>query len=75
MHDGAAKTAIVAAYRVTKTTLICSGARKRQWREDNWRTSNDEQVRRITGLAMTNKPSIDFSGYWQRHRSTPPFRL
>jgi hypothetical protein len=21
----------------------------------------------VAGLALTNKPSVDFSGYWQRH--------
>jgi hypothetical protein len=24
-------------------------------------------VSRIAGLAMVNKPSVDFTGYWQRH--------
>jgi hypothetical protein len=26
-----------------------------------------DQVNRITGLALKQKPSVDFSGYWQRH--------
>jgi hypothetical protein len=39
------------------------------WREDNRRASNGDQVNRIAGLAMTNKQSIDFCGYWQRHHS------
>jgi len=28
--------------------------------------SNAEQVNRIAGLAMAHRPSVDFSGYWQR---------
>jgi hypothetical protein len=26
-----------------------------------------EQVNRVAGLAMVSKPSVDFTGYWQRH--------
>jgi transposase-like protein len=40
------------------------------WREDNRRLSNGEQVTRVTGLAMHQKPSVDFTGYWQRHLAT-----
>jgi transposase-like protein len=42
-------------------------AQEASWREDNRRSSNGEQVSRIAGLAMVNKPSVDFTGYWQRH--------
>jgi ISXO2-like transposase domain/Transposase zinc-ribbon domain len=42
-------------------------AQEASWREDNRRLSNGEQVNRLSGLAMTQKPSVDFSGYWQRH--------
>jgi transposase-like protein len=42
-------------------------AQEASWREDNRRTSNGEQVNRVTGLALASKPSVDFSGYWQRH--------
>ena len=42
-------------------------AQESAWREDNRRVSNGEQVHRIAGLALTRKPSVDFSGYWQRH--------
>jgi transposase-like protein len=42
-------------------------AQESSWREDNRRLSNGEQVNRVAGLALTNKPSVDFSGYWQRH--------
>jgi ISXO2-like transposase domain len=41
-------------------------AQEASWREDNRRQANGEQVERITGLAMKRKPSVDFSGYWQR---------
>ena len=30
---------------------------------------NGAQVDRIVTLAMANKPSVDFSGYWQRRRA------
>jgi len=43
-------------------------AQEASWREDNRRVANGEQVRRLTGLALTAKPSVDFSGYWQRHK-------
>ena len=42
-------------------------AQEASWREDNRRMSNGEQVHRVAGLAMSRKPSVDFSGYWQRH--------
>lgn len=42
-------------------------AQEATWREDNRRESNGAQVSRLTGLAMSSKPSVDFSGYWQRH--------
>jgi hypothetical protein len=31
--------------------------------------ANGEQVQRVAKLAMVNKPSVDFSGYWQRHKA------
>lgn len=34
----------------------------------NRRLSNGEQVNRLTDLATKQKPSVDFTGYWQRHR-------
>jgi transposase-like protein len=42
-------------------------AQEAAWREDNRRVSNGEQVRRVASLAMSRKPSVDFTGYWQRH--------
>jgi len=34
--------------------------------EDNRRASNGDQVARIAGLAIKQKQSVDFTGYWQR---------
>jgi hypothetical protein len=45
-------------------------AQEASWREDNRRASNGEQVGRLAYLAMKGKPSVDFSGYWQRHIQT-----
>jgi hypothetical protein len=42
-------------------------AQEASWREDNRRVPNGDQTHRIAGLALNNKPSVDFSGYWQRH--------
>jgi ISXO2-like transposase domain len=43
-------------------------AQEATWREDNHRASNGEQVKRLAGYAMARKPSVDFSGYWQRRK-------
>jgi len=42
-------------------------AQEPAWREDRRRSSNGEQVNRVATLALASKPSVDFSGYWQRH--------
>lgn len=42
-------------------------AQEAAWREDNRRVANGDQVDRVATLAMKRKPSVDFSGYWQRH--------
>ena len=42
-------------------------AQEASWREDNPRAPNGDQVRQVAHLAMSRKPSVDFSGYWQRH--------
>jgi hypothetical protein len=42
-------------------------AQEASWREDNRRASNGDQVSRIAGLVMVNKPCVDFTGHWQRH--------
>jgi transposase-like protein len=44
-------------------------AQEMAWREDHRRTPNGEQVSRVAALAMVRKPSVDFSGYWQRHKA------
>jgi hypothetical protein len=45
-------------------------AQEASWHEDNRRASNGEQAHRLSALAMKRKPSVDFSGYWQRHAAT-----
>ncbi len=42
-------------------------AQEATWREDNRRMPNGKHVDRLAGLALKGKPSVDFSGYWQRH--------
>jgi transposase-like protein len=44
-------------------------AQEAAWREDHRREPNGGQVDRIVALAMRNKPSVDFCGYWQRAHS------
>jgi hypothetical protein len=44
-------------------------AQEAAFREDARRVANGEQVTRIAELAMANKPSVDFCGYWQRHKA------
>jgi transposase-like protein len=41
-------------------------AQEAAWREDHRRELNGSQVDRVVALAMRNKPSVDFCGYWQR---------
>ncbi|MCW3474418.1 IS1595 family transposase [Limobrevibacterium gyesilva] len=41
-------------------------AQEAGWREDNRRVANGEQTKRVAGLAMACRPSVDFCGYWQR---------
>jgi transposase-like protein len=43
-------------------------AQEAAWRENYRRVANGMQVNRIATLAMHNKPSVDFCGYWQRGR-------
>jgi hypothetical protein len=49
------------------TQYLLRYAQEATWREGNRREDNGTQVQRLTGLAMKRKPSVDFSGYWQRH--------
>jgi transposase-like protein len=41
-------------------------AQESAWREDHRRDPNGIQVDRVVALAMRNRPSVDFCGYWQR---------
>lgn len=43
-------------------------AQEAAWREDNRRVANGEQVGRIAGLGLGRGKSVDFCGYWQRHK-------
>jgi len=45
-------------------------AQEASFREDNRRVSNGDQTRMVAALAMKRGPSVDFSGYWQRHVKT-----
>lgn len=45
-------------------------AQESAWREDARRVDNGAQVRRVTELALKRGPSVDFSGYYQRHVKT-----
>jgi transposase-like protein len=39
------------------------------WREDNRRVSNGDQAVHTVSLALKAAPSVDFCGYWQRHKT------
>ena len=41
-------------------------AQEAAWREDHRQEPNGSQGDRVVALAMRNKPSVDFCGYWQR---------
>ena len=43
-------------------------AQEAAWREDHRRLSTGEQLQAVGNLALRSKPSVDFSGYWQRAR-------
>jgi hypothetical protein len=44
-------------------------AQEASWREDHRRVDNGKQVQSVMGLAMASAPSVDFCGYWQRHKA------
>jgi len=44
-------------------------AQESAWREDNRRVSNGAQAQHTVALALSAKPSVDFCGYWQRHKA------
>ena len=41
-------------------------AQESAWREEHRRADNGAQVRGVIALALKARPSVDFSGYWQR---------
>ena len=41
-------------------------AQESAFRESRRRDDNGTQVGRVVGLALAARPSVDFSGYWQR---------
>jgi hypothetical protein len=43
-------------------------AQEAAWREDHRRVSNGHQVRNVMALALAALPSVDFCGYWGRHK-------
>jgi hypothetical protein len=49
---------------------LASYARESAWREDNRRVSNGDQTQHTIKLALSSGPSVDFCGYWQRHKGT-----
>ncbi|HEX4158727.1 MAG TPA: IS1595 family transposase [Rhizomicrobium sp.] len=51
-------------------TYLLRYAQESSWREDNRRVANGDQTRTVASLAMRRGPSVDFSGYWQRHIKT-----
>jgi hypothetical protein len=48
-------------------TYLLRYAQESSWREDNRRVSNGEQTRNGGPARHEARPSVDFSGYWQRH--------
>jgi hypothetical protein len=62
-----ARRAEIGHYHHIAGQYLLRYAQESSWREDNRRVSNGEQVSRLAGLSLKAKPSVDFSGYWQRH--------
>lgn len=42
-------------------------AQEASWREDHRREDNRGQTLRVAQLAMASRPSVDWTGYWQRN--------
>ncbi len=49
-------------------TYLVRYAQEMAWREDHRRVDNGRQVQGVMGLAMACRPSVDWCGYWQRHK-------
>ena len=47
-------------------TYLARYARESAWREDHRRDAHGAQARLVAGLALRARPSVDFTGYWQR---------
>lgn len=43
-------------------------AQELAWREDNRRVSNGDHTQHAVKLTLSNAPSVDFCGYYQRHK-------
>ena len=46
-------------------------AQEAAWREDHRRVPNGSQVNLLASSALAHGPSVDFTGYWQRHIERP----
>jgi len=57
----------VGHYHHVSGAYLVRYAQESAWREDHRRTPNGAQVDSIVSLAMASRPSVDWSGYWQRH--------
>jgi ISXO2-like transposase domain len=44
-------------------------AQENVWRGDKRRVSNGDQLQHTVSLALASRPSVDFCGYWQRHKT------
>jgi hypothetical protein len=63
------RRAEIGHYHHIANVYLLRYAQEATWREDNRRMSNGDQVSRLTGIALSRKPSVDFAGYWQRRKS------
>jgi hypothetical protein len=59
------RRAEIGPYHYVAGPYLLRYAQESTWREDNRRQSNGDPTSRLTSLAMTQKPSVDFSGYWR----------
>ncbi len=62
------RRAEIGHYHHVSGVYLVRYAQESAWREDHRRLDNGRQVQQISGLAMACKPSVDWSGYWQRAR-------
>jgi len=62
------RRAEIGHYHHISGACLLRHAQEASWREDNRRGPNGRQSACVASLALTQKPSVDFSGYWQRHK-------